>query len=803
MNTAIVEYGRVLCARWRWIVWGVVLALAATTCYLLVQPPMYRSEATAFIRTPGDISRVRDGGDSFAQRRAKTYVVLAGSPSVSARVIADLGLDIRPETLARRITATNPPGTALLDIAVSAPSAAEAQRTATVLLSEFAATVRALESVPGSLVPRAELVVVDPPRPPVRVVAWGAPVWIVLSGAAIIGLVLGTMAAVLRSIFDGSVRDPRDTSRLSGRPLLGSIGGGPGGHRAIDDDHIRHRLLRIMGDPTGGVIVVTEPEQSLATATAATFLTSVLAERDPSVVLVDLDLSSAETTHRTSDRERPGVADVLAGRCTLAEAILNCAHGQFLGAGDATDSAAALIDSTELRTMVAELRRHYTWVVLACPAATDAAAIADVSDMIVMVVRKGVTADEQLRAGVDVATRGRNMRGALRPRRAPRSPRRIRVRCSNDEGTTLKLKTFLALVRRYRRTFVVVAGAVFALGLAWILLAPAKFVSTTQLMVSIAGSTTAAAYQNDDVVAGRINSYITLLTSDVVNQRVIDRLGLSITAPELADKVSATNVPPRTSVIDVAVTDRSPAQAQLLAKTLATEFINYAEALETPTGEDRQQVRTTVVTAASEPREQIFERVLLGVLAAVAALVLGAVAVWIRSRTDPVVRTAEQAAAAAAAPVIGCVTSAAGDDLEGYRRLRTRLSMTDRTGEADERGRVWVCTSGRRRSRHDGCRNEPWTCRGVGRQPVDRAACGRPGSRGASNETKPKHAREPDEETERNDGNERRFGGAGDLPGADGLPPRCPWARGRATRIWRPQRPRQDSSISYVMNTHT
>ena len=64
--------------------------------------------------------------------RAKTYVVLAGSPSVSARVIADLGLDIRPETLARRITATNPPGTALLDIAVSAPSATEAQRTATV-----------------------------------------------------------------------------------------------------------------------------------------------------------------------------------------------------------------------------------------------------------------------------------------------------------------------------------------------------------------------------------------------------------------------------------------------------------------------------------------------------------------------------------------------------------------------------------------------------------------------------------------------------------------------------------------------
>ena len=220
------------------------------------------------------------------------------------------------------------------------------------------------------------------------------------------------------------------------------------------------------------------------------------------------------------------------------------------------------------------------------------------------------------------------------------------------------MKTFLASVRRYWKTFAVVAGVVFALGLASILLAPAKFVSTTQLMVSIDGSTTAAAYENDDVVAGRINSYIALLTSDVVNQRVIDRLGLSLTAPELAAKVSATNVPPKTAVIDVAVTDESPAQARLLANTLATEFVNYAEALETPTGEDGQKVHTTVVTAASEPREQRVERMLLGALAAVTALVLGAVAVWIRSRTDPVVRTADRAAAAAGVPVIGCVTSA-------------------------------------------------------------------------------------------------------------------------------------------------
>jgi capsular polysaccharide biosynthesis protein len=241
------------------------------------------------------------------------------------------------------------------------------------------------------------------------------------------------------------------------------------------------------------------------------------------------------------------------------------------------------------------------------------------------------------------------------------------------------LKTFLAAVRLYWRTFVVVTATMLALGLAWLLLRPTQYVSTTQLLVSIQGSTTAAAYQNEDVVAGRVNSYTALLTSDVVSQRVIDKLGLALTPPELAAKVSATNVPPRTSIIDVAVTAESPEQARRLADTLAAEFVSYTDALETPTGEDGQKVHTTVVTAAGEPHSRLAERVLLGVLLALAALLLGAIAVWIRSLTDPVVRTANRATAAAGVPVLGCVTSAAansGGDLHGYRRLRTRLRST-------------------------------------------------------------------------------------------------------------------------------
>ena len=396
MNPALLEYGRALRRQWRWLVWGLLLALGATALLLLVEPPRYRSEATVFVRTPGDVSRVLDGGDSYAEGRARTYSALAGSTDLAALVVENAGLDVTPEVLSERIGASPRQGTALIDVWVDAPSAAESRRTATVFLSEYAATVRTLESVPGSLVPRAELIVVDRPGPPKHVVAWGAPVWLVLLGATLVGLLLSATAVVVRSIFDNSVRDHRDAARFSGRQLLGSIGGEPTRERTADDHRVRHRLLRMMGDPTAGVITVTEPEHSSATTTTAAFLAAVLAERDQSVVLVDLDLYSAESTQRLSDRERPGVTDVLTGHCTVAEATVESGHGRFLGAGPASDSTTELFDSTALRTMIAELRQHYTWVVLACPAATDAAAIADASDMIVLAVREGVTTGEQL-----------------------------------------------------------------------------------------------------------------------------------------------------------------------------------------------------------------------------------------------------------------------------------------------------------------------------------------------------------------------------------------------------------------------
>lgn len=196
----------------------------------------------------------------------------------------------------------------------------------------------------------------------------------------------------------------------------------------------------------------------------------------------------------------------------------------------------------------------------------------------------------------------------------------------------MTLKAFFSAARRYWLTFLVVAIVAFAVGLTAILLAPKKYVSSTRLMVTIEGSTTAAAYQNEEIATRRVQTYLPLITSGVATKRVIDELGLPLTPTQLADQIDVANVPPRTPLIDIEVTDNSPARASQIAKTLAEEFVVYAAALETPTGEDSQKVHTTVVTEATPGRENRLVPLLLGVLAGVTALLLAAVAVWIRAR---------------------------------------------------------------------------------------------------------------------------------------------------------------------------
>jgi capsular polysaccharide biosynthesis protein len=268
----------------------------------------------------------------------------------------------------------------------------------------------------------------------------------------------------------------------------------------------------------------------------------------------------------------------------------------------------------------------------------------------------------------------------------------------------MNFKSFVAMIRLYLKTFIAVVAVVFALCVGWIVLFQMKYVSNAQLLVSMKGSSTAEAYENDSVIAARVSTYLTLLNSDVVSQHVIDKLKLKTTAPELSTQINAINVPPKTAVIDIAVTDSSAKEAQLIAQTVADEFVSFTNAMETPTGEGAQKVVTTVVTTASEPHRQRLMPVVLGLLSLAFALVIGAIAVWFRSAADPVIRVGYRAGAAAKVPVLGevAITSfepefQSADALSDFRQVRHRLREVESslTASAADAPRAGVATAGR------------------------------------------------------------------------------------------------------------
>ena len=227
------------------------------------------------------------------------------------------------------------------------------------------------------------------------------------------------------------------------------------------------------------------------------------------------------------------------------------------------------------------------------------------------------------------------------------------------------------------------------MALALSLLQTPQYTTETQLFVSTtdSGSTTEV-FQGSQFSEQRVTSYARLITGDELAERVVERLDLRESADQLAKKVTASALAD-TVLIDVTVTDPSPEEAARIAEALGDEFIGFVGELEAADDSGQSRVRVTVTEQPAIPSAPSSPTTLLNVLVgAVVGLVLTAAATVIRARLDRSVRTAEDAAAAAGAPVIGLIVR--DDDLrtrhtidrnsqsrtaENFRQLRTNLQF--------------------------------------------------------------------------------------------------------------------------------
>jgi len=116
------------------------------------------------------------------------------------------------------------------------------------------------------------------------------------------------------------------------------------------------------------VIAVTSATPGDGKTITSINLAGILAlKSDYSVLIIDADLRHSAVTGALGIDPEPGLGDVLAGRCTLEDAIVQIDAMptlHVLPAGHISLNPAELLDSQLFRAIMAALREHFTYIVV-------------------------------------------------------------------------------------------------------------------------------------------------------------------------------------------------------------------------------------------------------------------------------------------------------------------------------------------------------------------------------------------------------------------------------------------------------
>lgn len=237
-----------------------------------------------------------------------------------------------------------------------------------------------------------------------------------------IGLVLGMMLSVggvfTKEFLDNSVKSRRQLERL-GLPLLGTIPKvkgvkkRPGRLLMLGDDatdmvaaayvRIESNLRLSSLDQQPQVIVSTSAIPGEGKSTTSLNFAVSLAASGQKVLLIDGDLRRP-VLHRSLGEERsPGLTEIVSGQVDVEDAIRTVQSDRHtldvITAGVRPPSVANTFRSQAFKSMIAELRQEYEWIVIDLPpvvVGAEAMEVAVQSDGALLVIEAGETSMQVL-----------------------------------------------------------------------------------------------------------------------------------------------------------------------------------------------------------------------------------------------------------------------------------------------------------------------------------------------------------------------------------------------------------------------
>ncbi len=432
------DFTRILRNRWKIICGIFAITVAAGVAFLLLSTPQYEASTRLFVSTTSDgtNTQTNDGG-LFAQRRVLSYTQLLQGALLAQRTIDKLGLDMSAAQLQSEVTAAAPTDTVIIDVTVKDASPTRARDIANTLSDEFVVMAAALETPDLGARPNAQVVVqqragvpVDPVSPKKART---------LAVAAVVGLLLGLIAALVRDRLDGTINRREVVESAAGVGVIGDIPMVDGRHDGpvlafgSDDTvladafrELRINLQSLEVSPGPRVILVCSSAAEEGRTTTAVNLALALGEGGRNVVIVDGDLRGPGVAAVMGLDAGPGLGAVLSGTAELNDALrASPAHQvSVLPAGDAPGNPTELLGKGSTRTLFEHLGDRFDYVIIDSPPLTvkDAGLLAAYAEGVLIVVRYGSSQRRQLSEAVGTLRRGgARVVGAVVTRRAAKN----------------------------------------------------------------------------------------------------------------------------------------------------------------------------------------------------------------------------------------------------------------------------------------------------------------------------------------------------------------------------------------------
>ncbi|GAA4058231.1 hypothetical protein GCM10023065_04270 [Microbacterium laevaniformans] len=411
-----VPYARILREGWLLVLIFALLGAGGAYGIAKLLPETYASTSTLMLQVDSKEASLFER-NQFSLARIRSYPELVDSPEVIAGIRSDLHLsadEYSDRDLRKMVSADNTTDTVLLVVRAEAPTAQLSAAVANAAAAHLSKLIQSTENSDADERYQVNLTVVLPAVEPLAPVS---PQTLAIVGLGlIVGLAVGGIVAVYRTVTNRNVITISDVRRLVGIRVVGRIPRRRRWRRSDDEDEsvafdeTVANLGVLGGSDLSSVLVLTASDDAIGQAERSG-LAAAFAAAGRTVTILE--------TRATSDAaaETRSLAEVLDGEDVDA-AVCEAAGRQF--ADPLPVAAAALQDA--LPALRSTLRAHVDVVVVVVDAASVAVVreLVDDATGVVVAVRSGSTAASALSAlitklsFVDVHPLGVVLTGAAR-----------------------------------------------------------------------------------------------------------------------------------------------------------------------------------------------------------------------------------------------------------------------------------------------------------------------------------------------------------------------------------------------------